>query len=191
MTFLEILFVAVALSMDAFAVSIACGISAPRVPSKNAVVVGMFFGGFQAFMPAIGWHLSEIAYSQIKAYDHWVAFFMLAAVGAKMIWDSFKDAGKSCECGGQRECFVCPLNYKMLLLLAVATSIDALAVGVSLSCIKQPILFPAAVIGIVAFLFTILGLKFGVKIGAGREGKFELIGGIVLVCIGAKIFVSG
>lgn len=190
MNFAEILFVAVALSMDAFAVSIACGISAPRIPAKNAIAVGLFFGGFQAIMPVAGWNLSEIAYSKIEAYDHWVAFFMLAAVGAKMLFDSFKSR-KSSGCGGQKECFVYPLNYKMIFFLAVATSIDALAVGVSLSCIKQPIMFPAFVIGVVAFIFTIIGLKFGWKIGKGREGSFELIGGIVLLAIGFKILIAG
>ena len=190
MNLVEIFFIAVALSMDAFAVSIACGIAAPRIPARNCVIVGLFFGGFQALMPIAGWNLSEIAYSQIEAFDHWVAFFMLAAVGAKMIWDS-RNSCKTCECSQTKTCFVQPLNYKMLFLLAVATSIDALAVGVSLYCMKQPVMLPALIIGIVAFIFTILGLKFGEKIGEGREGSFELIGGMVLLAIGVKILVAG
>ena len=158
------------------------GLSVRKLEARHAALCGVWFGVFQALMPLLGYFLGVQFSSRIQVFDHWLAFFLLAAIGGNMIREAR---------GEDEEEQNSSLAFGTMLMLAIATSIDALAVGVSLSCIKQPILFPAAVIGIVAFLFTILGLKFGVKIGAGREGKFELIGGIVLVCIGAKILVSG
>jgi len=191
MNFLETLFIAVALSMDAFAVSVACGITSPKLPMKNAFIVALFFGGFQMFMPIIGWNLSELAYNQIQAYDHWVAFLMLAAVGGKMVWDAAGIGKKEEQIEKCQKCFANPLDYKMLFILAVATSLDALAVGVSFSCTKQPIFAPSSIIGVVTFLFSIAGLKFGTKIGDKFEGKFTFLGGIVLIGIGLKILITG
>ena len=184
MNFIELLFIAAALSMDAFAVSIACGLSASKIPFKNMAAVALSFGIFQALMPVIGWNLSEFAYEQIKAYDHWTAFFLLFAVGAKMVWDSLRGHGG-------KKCFAFPLNLKALFALSVATSLDALAVGVSFSCLRLPIIFPALTIGITTFLFCLSGIMFGKGIGRNADSKFTLAGGIILILIGVKILADG
>ena len=189
MNFIELVLVAVALSMDAFAVSIACGITAPKIAAKNALTVAGAFGLFQMIMPLIGWHLSELAYEYIAAYDHWIAFLLLALVGGKMVLDGAKGGGESEE---GKTCFAHPkLDLRVLFLLAVATSLDALAIGVSFSCAKYPIFFPSVFIGITTFAFSICGIKFGKKIGTANDGKFAIAGGIVLVLIGVKVLITG
>lgn len=188
MNFIELVFIAAALSMDAFAVSIACGISAPQIRLKNTFIVAFAFGFFQAAMPVVGWNVSEFAYEYIKSFDHWIAFFMLAFVAAKMIWDGLHES-RECD---EKKCFACPnVDYKILFLLAVATSLDALAVGVSFSCTKYPILLPSLFIGATTFLFSFFGVKFGKKIVCSYDGKFEIVGGIVLLAIGLKILITG
>lgn len=188
MGILETLLIGIALSMDAFAVSIASGVSAPKMPLKNAVVIAAFFGGFQFFMPVLGWSAGEFAYDFISAYDHWVAFALLAAIGGKMVFDSLK--GESAEDGGKAS-FADPLKYGVLFMLAVATSIDALAVGISFSMLKVHAVKPAVLIGITTFLFSLAGTKFGCFLGDKFAGKIGILGGIVLVCIGFKILIAG
>ena len=187
MSFIELAFLAVALSMDALAVSVACGLSAPKMPLKNAAFVAATFGFFQAAMPVAGWSMGELAYEEIKAFDHWIAFFMLAAVGVKMVWDAFHPD----EDGVEKKCFACPIDLKILGALAVATSLDALAVGVSFSFLDYPILFPAIFIGITTFALSLAGVRFGVKIGAKNDSKFELLGGVILIIIGVRILIVG
>ncbi len=185
MNFIEIFFIAIALSMDAFAVSIACGLSGTKIPMRNSLIVAFSFGFFQAIMPVIGWNLSEFAYEQIKDFDHWTAFALLTIVGSKMIWDSLHAQDEECKC------FAYPLNLKMLFVLSIATSLDALAVGVSFSCVRQAITLPTIIIGITTFAICFAGLKFGEKIGKGSDSKFTLAGGIILILIGLKILVEG
>ncbi len=180
MNFAELFSIAVALSMDVLAVSVVCGLSTPNIPLKNTLATALSFGTFQCLMPVIGWNLNKLAYGQIKPYDHWVAFFILAAVGAKMVYDSF------CGHNGVGKCFVYPLNPKILFTLSIATSLDALAVGISFSCLRLPILFPSVVIGIIAFLFCLFGINFGEKIGKNANPKFVFAGGIILILIGIK-----
>jgi len=186
MNLVELTSIAVALSMDALAVSVACGFSARSVPNRNAIIAALFFGGFQAGMPALGWSLGELAYSQIEAYDHWVAFFLLLSVGIKMIWDSF--SGGECDC---KKSFINPLNYAVLFALAVATSLDAFAVGISFSCRRLPIVFPALYIGATTFIISLAGLKFSSKIGDKFGAKMNLLGGLVLIAIAVKVVVEG
>ena len=175
--------------MDAFAVSIACGIAAPKIAAKNALAVAGAFGLFQMLMPLMGWHLSESAYEYIAAYDHWIAFILLALVGGKMVLDGAKGGGES---GAKKTCFAHPkLDLRVLFLLAVATRLDALAIGVSFSCAKYPIFLPSIFIGITTFAFSICGIKFGRKIGSANDGKFAIAGGIVLVLIGVKVLITG
>lgn len=186
MSFLEIIVISVALAMDCFAVSVACGITSPKIPLKSAAIAGLFFGGFQAMMPVIGWTLGELAYEQIEHYDHWIAFFLLAGVGIKMMDEAIRKKDEE-----DRDCFLCPINYKMLAILAVATSIDALAVGVSISFMNLSIIKPALTIGLTSFCLTIAGLKFGVKIGKSFGNKIEFVGGLVIIGIGLRILIAG
>ncbi len=187
MTIWELTFIAIALSMDAFAVSIACGISTSNLPTKNALIITFTFGLFQAVMPILGWQLSSIGYDAIKDFDHWVAFIILLCVGGKMFWDAFASKNED----ENKTNFTNPLNLKMLSILAVATSLDALAVGVSFKFLNRPILLPSLYIGIVTFLICIFGIKFGTKIGNAHDSKFTFAGGLVLILIGVKILIEG
>ncbi len=187
MNFAELTFIAVALAMDAFAVSVACGISAPKIPLKNAVTIACAFGLFQAGMPIIGWNISAIGYDIVKDFDHWVAFFILLGIGGKMIYDALKSGDDN----NSKTNFANPLKLKTLAILAVATSLDALAIGVSFKCLNRAIIFPSIYIGIITFLFCVLGVKFANKIGNSHDSKFTFAGGAVLVFIGIKILISG
>ena len=190
MHIVELAFVAVALSMDALAASVACGISAPKISLKNSLIVAAAFGFFQAAMPLAGWNAGKFAYEHITALDHWVAFLLLALVGGKMVFDSIRKNASESECVCKS--FAYPkIDLKVLLMLSVATSLDALAVGVSFSCAKYPILAPSAIIGATTFVLSFLGIKFGGRIGRSHNRKFEALGGIILVAIGIKILISG
>lgn len=185
MSFLEILTIAAALSMDALAVSVAGGFAAPSIPARNCFAVAAFFGIFQALMPLLGWGLGKVACGIIGAYDHWIAFIILVAIGAKMIFDSLKvKEGDPSESEGS---FAYPLNYSALLLLSVATSIDALAAGVSFSCISMPVLPACAIIGTTTFALSFLGVKFGRKMGRKLGNKFTFLGGLAIIAVGARI----
>ena len=188
MNFLELTFIAVALSMDALAVSIACGISTQKIPQKNAIIIAGAFGLFQAVMPILGWNLSGLGYDFIKDYDHWVAFAILLIIGGKMLFDAFSSKD---ECLCEKKSFANPLQLRTLAILAVATSIDALAVGISFKCLDYPIIMPSTYIGIVTFIISLLGVKFGNKIGCCHDSKFTFLGGIILIGIGVKILIVG
>lgn len=188
MTFIELLLIAIALSMDAFAVSICYGIKNSRFNLRHTLIVALFFGFFQFLMPLIGWGLSSAAHKYIEAYDHWVAFFMLAGIGLKMTWDAVKEDNKDDDCGGL--CTPEFMGYKTLLWLSIATSIDALAAGVTFGVMSGGIIFPCTVIGLTTFAFSFVGMKFGAKIGRFAGKKFAFLGGVVLVVIGIKILVE-
>jgi len=169
--------------MDAFAVSISAGISGKRSNFKQSVRIAFFFGLFQALMPLIGFYLASSFYGLICAVDHWIAFFLLAFIGGKMIFEAIKK-GDTCDNFPEK------ISTPRLLFLAVATSIDALAAGVSLSIICSDIFIPVTSIGIITFLLSFLGVYFGKKLGCKFGNRAEIAGGIVLVLIGLKILIS-
>lgn len=188
MTGLEICLLAVGLAMDCFAVSIASGIILKRTRWRAMLTMAFFFGFFQALMPLIGWAAASLFSHLIEAVDHWIAFGILAFLGIRMIRESLKDE----DC---RQMFD-PTRLKVVLAFAVATSIDALAVGVSFAFVgmndPEDILPAVSIIGLVSFAFSLAGLIFGIRCGCGLAKKLraELLGGIILVIIGTKILIE-
>lgn len=182
MDILSIIFIGIGLSMDAFAVSISNGIQTRNKPvMSTAFKLGIFFGGFQMLMPILGWFAGTTVRDLIAGFDHWIAFGLLAFVGGKMIFESFnKEEEKVAE----------SLTIPTLFLLAIATSIDAFAVGLSLSFLKTTIFIPAIIIGLITFTISFTGVFVGNKIGHFFENKAELVGGIVLIGIGIKILLE-
>ena len=186
---LSTLLVALALSLDAFAVSVASGMCIARLSLVHALRASLAFGIFQFAMPIIGWLLGETVRSYIQSFDHWIAFGLLAIVGGRMILESFERKDPS-ACSDDEKAKTDIRNPKTLLVLAVATSIDALAVGLSYSVVGTPILETAAIIGVVTFAVCMLGTEFGKRIGTRFERWASLVGGLVLVGIGANILIE-
>jgi manganese efflux pump family protein len=186
---LQVLLVAIALSMDAFAVSIGSGVCVPYIRPYHAIRASLAFGFFQFAMPVLGWLLGSAFSSLIQGFDHWIAFGLLAFVGVKMVLESFKVEDPA-SCSDEERAKSDIRNAGTLLVLAFATSIDALAVGLSYSVLGTPILLPAAIIGAVTFALCAAGIEFGKRIGARFERWAELAGGVVLVGIGAKILIE-
>lgn len=182
MGLLELFILAVGLSMDAFAVSICKGLSLGKIHIKHMCIAGAWFGGFQALMPFIGYYLGSLLSEIITSYDHWVAFILLLFIGGNMIKESF-DREDTCADSS--------MTIKSMFLLAVATSIDALAVGVTFAFLAVRILSAVCFIGIVTFVCSALGVKIGSVFGTKYKSKAELTGGIVLICIGVKILLEG
>jgi len=180
----NIIAIAVALAMDAFAVSIAAGVTLKDVSFRQTFRLSWHFGLFQAIMPVIGWSAGLSIRTYIESYDHWVAFGLLAFVGGKMIREAFEYDHKN-----DKKQKKDPTKGLTLIVLSVATSIDALAVGFSISVLNISIWTPALIIGIIAGMFTIGGLQIGKRIGSAARlsRNAGLIGGIVLLCIGLKI----
>jgi putative Mn2+ efflux pump MntP len=185
MGFLNVLAIAVALAMDAFAVAIATGVRLKRVSFRQFFRLSWHFGLFQAMMPVIGWTAGLTVRDHIERYDHWIAFGLLAYVGGNMIREAFKLEEDARE---QRD----PTRGLTLVMLSVATSIDALAVGLTIAMLKVPIWNPALIIGVVAGVFTIVGLYLGKSVGAAERLSpvAEVLGGIVLLAIGVKILIE-
>lgn len=179
----EFLLLGVGLAMDAFAVSICKGLAMRKVNKKQAVIIALFFGGFQAIMPVIGWLLCKGFQTYIEAFDHWIAFALLAFIGVKMIIETLREK----EDDVVIEEMDPPLDMKEMLILAIATSIDALAVGISLAALDRPIVESAAIIGVVTFVISIIGVYIGNFFGNRYKKRAELTGGIILVLIGVKI----
>lgn len=184
MSLIFILGIAVALAMDCFAITIgmACGVRG--LTMRQAVRMAAYFGGFQFVMPIAGWLAGDRLLGVIRHFDHWVAFGLLALIGGRMIWESVEmsDEEKACrpdQTRGQR-----------LLLLALATSIDALAVGLSLGVVGTSVLYPAAIIGVTSFVLTIVGARLGPIVGRVVGKRAELVGGIILIGIGVKILLE-
>ncbi|PIU17621.1 MAG: hypothetical protein COT18_13035 [Elusimicrobia bacterium CG08_land_8_20_14_0_20_59_10] len=182
----ELAFIALGLSFDAFAVSIASGATMKRLHLPNALKMAFFFGAFQAFMPVLGWLAGRGLKDLISGVDHWIAFGLLLFVGGKMIYESF-ELKKEEECESKK---TCPFNTGALTVLAVATSIDALAVGLTFSLLSVSILVPVLLIGLVTFLMSAAGVKIGSAGGHFFESKMELAGGAVLILIGLKILAE-
>lgn len=180
MSFIELFLIAVGLSMDAFAVSVCKGLSVKRLSPKHALLVGIYFGGFQFLMPVIGYLLGFKFEHIITNIDHWIAFVLLAFIGGSMIKESF---GKSEELNDD-------FSFKTMLMMAVATSIDALAVGITFAFLSVRILPAAGLIGITTFIISGDGIYIGNVFGAKYKSKAELAGGVILILIGVKILLE-
>ena len=178
MGIIEVFLIAVGVSMDAFAVSIAKGMSAHRVGWRHALLAGSWFGGFQALMPCIGYFLGLGFATFIGQWDHWVAWLLLTLIGANMVKESFSKEEDEVSGGW---------GFWHMLTLAVATSIDALAVGVSFAFLEMSVWMPIIIIGITTMLFSFAGVLLGKKVGERFKSKAELVGGLVLIAIGIKI----
>lgn len=179
----EVLLIAVSLAMDAFAVSVSCGISVGGFGPRQAVRMGLWFGFFQFAMPMLGWLLGSGVSASIEAVDHWVAFALLAFIGGRMAWEAMRSPRGAAEAPGE-------LTPRRLAVLALATSIDALAVGVTLAFVDVDILAAALVIGAVAFALSAAGGLLGRRLGRVFQRRAEILGGLVLVGIGAKILLE-
>lgn len=187
MGFLELALIGVGLSMDAFAVSICKGLSMRKVDKKYMLVLAAFFGGFQALMPTLGWFLGSQFQTYITAIDHWIAFILLTLIGGKMILDVIKEKGENEE--------VCPddsvrIDLKEFFLLAVATSIDALAVGITFAFLQVKLASSVTIIGCITFCFTIAGVLIGNVFGTKFKDKATILGGMILIAIGVKILLE-
>lgn len=184
---IQVFFIGVGLSMDAFAVAVCKGLAMTRVNKAQALVIGLFFGGFQALMPLLGWTLGVQLAQYVAALDHWIAFILLVYIGGKMLLDAFHDEDGEEEATPSDP----PLDIKELFMLAVATSIDALAVGVTFAFDDTPILPAITIIGLTTFCLSILGVVLGNHFGTRYEKKATIAGGSILIFIGLKILVQG
>ena len=182
---MELVLIGVGLSMDAFAVALCKGLSMRRINYAHAAVIALFFGVFQAVMPLIGWVLGTQFARYITSVDHWIAFALLGYIGGKMIWDAFHEAPESETCASEST-----LNLRELLMLAVATSIDALAVGITFAFLEVDILPAVCCIALTTFLLSSLGVKFGSLCGTRMQSKAEALGGVILILLGLKILLE-
>ena len=181
MGLIELFLIAVGLSMDAFAVSVCKGLAMPKCTFKRAAIVGLWFGGFQALMPAIGYILGAQFQEAIASIDHWIAFVLLALIGGNMIHEALDNDEEEADAS---------LNVKTMFLLAVATSIDALAIGITFAFLKVNIIPAVCFIGIVTFIISFAGVKIGNIFGARYKNKAEIVGGIILILLGLKILLE-
>lgn len=181
MSLLELFIIAVGLSMDAFAVSICKGLSMCKMRWSNAVIVGLYFGGFQAIMPFIGYILGSQFKDAITSIDHWIAFILLSVIGINMVREALNKEEESCDAS---------LDFKNMLILAVATSIDALAVGVTFAFLQVSIVPAVSFIGVTTFVLSIVGVKVGNVFGCRYKSKAEFAGGTILILMGIKILVE-
>lgn len=193
MSLLELFIIAVGLSMDAFAVAICKGLAMKKISIKKAGIVGLYFGLFQAGMPLIGYFLGVQFQSKITSIDHWIAFVLLALIGISMIRESRTSEAENAEAeaavsdSGEEDN---SLNFKNMIMLAIATSIDALAVGVTFAFLKVNIVPAVSFIGIVTFTLSMIGVKIGNVFGTIYKSKAELAGGLILILMGVKILVE-
>jgi putative Mn2+ efflux pump MntP len=183
MSELTLIGIALGLAMDAFAVSIGVGLTLQRVGARQTFRLAWHFGLFQALMPIIGWLAGLTIADMIATVDHWIAFGLLAAIGGKMLYESFRREDEATEVKD-------PTRGVSLVVLSIATSIDALAVGLSLALLQVDIWYPAVVIGVVAGALTTLGLQLGGRFGAWLGRRMETVGGIVLILIGVRILAE-
>ncbi len=180
MGIIELLVIAVGLSMDAFAISICKGLSVRRLEPRHGVIMGLYFGGFQALMPLVGYFLGRQFESLITSIDHWIAFVLLALIGLNMIRESRGDAEELND----------SFTPKTMLPLAIATSIDALAVGITFAFLQVTIIPAVTFIGVITFIFGFVGVRIGHVFGAKFKSKAEFLGGLVLVLMGLKILLE-
>lgn len=176
----EIFFMSIGLGMDAFAVSICKGLSMLKMKWKRAIIIALYFGIFQALMPFIGYTIGKKFSTVIISIDHFIAFILLIVIGINMIMDAFKPGEKESD----------DISFKTMIVLAVATSIDALAVGFTLACLRTQIIMPIISIGIITFILSLLGVKIGNLFGEKYKGKSEMLGGIILIIIAIKTLLE-
>ncbi|MDD7288693.1 MAG: manganese efflux pump MntP family protein [Clostridiales bacterium] len=181
MGFWELLLLAVGLSMDAFAVSICKGLAMDRVTLKKACIPGLWFGGFQGAMPLLGWLLGSRFTSYITSVDHWIAFVLLGILGFNMLREAKNGEAEEADAS---------LGFRVMLAMAVATSIDALAVGITFAFLEVNILPAVSFIALVTFLFSAVGVKIGSLFGTRFKAKAEALGGIILILLGVKILLE-
>ena len=181
MGLIELFLIAVGLSMDAFAVSVCKGLAMPKCTFKKAAIVGLWFGGFQALMPAIGYILGAQFQEAIASIDHWIAFVLLALIGGNMIHEALDNDEEEADAS---------LDVKTMFLLAVATSIDALAIGITFAFLKVNIIPAVCFIGIVTFIISFAGVKIGNVFGARYKNKAEIVGGVILILLGLKTLLE-
>ena len=178
----ELLLIALGLSMDAFAVSVGKGLSVQKIKPRHSLSVGVWFGGFQALMPLVGYFLGVSFASMVESFDHWIAFILLGIIGFNMIREALSDD----ECEAMHPDF----SARSMLMMAIATSIDALAVGVSFAFLHIDIWSAAAIIGVATFILSVVGLRIGNIFGCRYKSKAELAGGAILMIMGVKIVVE-
>ena len=181
MGLIEIIFIGIGLAMDAFAVSVCKGLSMKKINWKNAIIIAIYFGIFQALMPVVGYFLGTAFSSIVESVDHWIAFILLAAIGGNMIKESTDDEVEKRNDN---------VDFRTMIVLAIATSIDALAVGVTFAFFKVNLILAIVLIGIITFALSILGVIIGNKFGDKLQNKAELTGGVILILIGLKILLE-
>ena len=184
--FIQTLLISIGLSMDAFAVSICKGLGMSKLNKKQMLIIALYFGGFQALMPYIGWAVGARFSSYVSQYAHLIAFILLAIIGGKMIHEALTES-EDCEDDGIKDK---KLSHKELLLLAIATSIDALAVGISFAFLNVPIIPSIIIIGLTTFAISLVGVIIGNIFGSKYKNKAEFVGGLILVIIGLKIVLE-
>lgn len=181
MELLEIILIAIGLAMDAFAVSICKGLSMKKMSWKKALIVALYFGIFQGLMPVIGYFLGTTFESLVTKIDHWIAFGLLVFIGLNMLKEAFGNDSENCNDN---------VDFKTMVVLAIATSIDALAVGITFAFLQANILLASLIIGIITFTICIIGVKIGNKFGDKYERNAEAVGGLILILMGTKILLE-
>lgn len=182
MEIVEILLLGISLAMDAFAVSICKGLSMKKINWKKGIIIGLYFGIFQALMPMIGYFCGSAFESFVTSIDHWITFILLLLIGGNMIKESLgKEESENCNDN---------VNFKTMIVLAIATSIDALAVGITFAFLNVNLLLAVSLIGIITFIISLIGVKLGNKFGSKYEKKAQIAGGVILIIIGLKILLE-
>lgn len=184
MGLVTLILIAVGLAMDAFTVSLSTGMCMEEVRLRHNIRIGLYFGGFQFVMPVIGWLLGRSVATYVQQVDHWIAFVLLSFVGGKMLYEAIKAHAND------EDCDVRPMAHRRLLVLGVATSIDALAVGITFAFVQVSILPASLLIGVVAFLFSAVGCSLGKRLGVLFRKYAEIAGGLVLIGIGVRILID-
>ena len=181
MGIIELILLGIGLGMDAFAVSICKGISMKKMDWKKACIIGLYFGGFQAIMPVIGYFLGSTFENIITNFDHWIAFILLAIIGGNMIKESFSKESENISSD---------VGFKTMIILAIATSIDALAVGITFAFFNVNLILAITLIGTITFVLSVIGTKVGNRFGDKYENKAEFVGGVILILLGLKILLE-
>lgn len=184
--FIELFLLGIGLAMDAFAVSVCKGLGMRRLNKKQTFIIGLYFGGFQALMPLVGWLLGSQFQKYITRIDHWIAFILLGFIGGKMMIEAIREWNEE----ETVDVINAPLDHKNMLVLAVATSIDALAVGITFAFLDTPIIEAITIIGITTMVISIIGIVVGNFFGSRYKSKAEFIGGLILVLLGLKILLE-
>lgn len=178
---IEILLISIGLAMDAFAVSVCKGLAMKKMSWKKAIIIGLYFGIFQAVMPVIGYFLGTTFERFITNVDHWIAFILLVGIGINMVKEAFDKESENRNDD---------VDVKTMLVLSIATSIDALAIGITFACLKIHIVMPVITIGLITFIISVIGVKIGNRFGDKYEKKAEIMGGVILILLGIKILLE-